>query len=360
MFSKATFRLLPLGAALALSVPSGLARGTSAQNNIEIIPIDLAGRQTNLTHNRAFDVNPTVARDGRIAFFSTRDGGGDLYVMDGDGRNVRRLTNGTVDQSGIEFGDDLEWSQASWSPHGDKIAFDGKYLAAGPPCEQHCANWHVLVVGSDGNGRKQVALGARAPAWSPGGRFLAYESGVDGYFGAGSVTIARPDGSSPVVTRAVNGVSSVGPVWSPRGGEIAFQAAAGARTWIYLVRADGTRKGRLTPGHNPTWSPDGRRLAFIDNCALITINRDGTRRRRVSREGELVVGAAWSPKRATLAYLTRTQTDDCIGLPNKLETVNAAGKHVHTLARWPASSLIWGNPVRTADGKRILVAGPAR
>jgi Tol biopolymer transport system component len=350
------FRLLPLGFALALFAPSGLARGTSAQNNTEIIAIDLAGRQTNLTDNPAFDVNPAVARDGRIAFFSTRDGSGDVYVMDGDGRNVRRLTNGAVDHSGIEFGDDLEWSQASWSPRGNEIAFDGKYLAAGPPCEQHCAGWDVLVVGSDGNGLKQVALGARAPTWSPGGRFLAYESGVDAYYAAASVTVSRPDGSGPVETKAINNASSVPPVWSPRGGEIAFQAAAGARTWIYLVRAGGTRKHRLTAGTDPTWSPDGRRLAFVDNWALITINRDGTGKRRISRNGEFVIGAAWSPKGTALAYFTATRP---YGPPSKLKTVSADGKHVHTLARWPAQSPIWGNPVWNPDGKRILVAGPS-
>jgi Tol biopolymer transport system component len=360
MLSTAMFRLLLLGVALALFVPSGLGRATTTQNNTEIVAIDLAGRETNLTHNPAFDVNPAVARDGRIAFFSTRDGG-DLYVMDSDGRNVRRLTNGAVDHSDLEFGDDLEWSQASWSPRGDKIAFDGKYMGeASPPCEQHCADLDVLVVGSDGNGLKQVALRARAPAWSPGGRLLAYESSVDGYYEAGSVTTSRPDGSGPVETKAINGVSSIGPVWSPRGGEIAFQAARGARSWIYLVRADGTRKRPLASGNSPTWSPDGRRLAFVDNCALITINKDGTGRQRLSPKGESVTAAAWSPKGSTLAYLARPRADDCVGLPSKLETVNPEGKHLHKLARWPASSLVWGKPVWTVDGKRILVAGPAR
>jgi tricorn protease len=137
MLRQRMYRLLPLGLALALFAPSGLGLATSAQNNTEIVAIDLAGRQTNLTHNPALDINPTVARDGRIAFFSTRDGSGDLYVMDSNGSNVRRSTNGAVDHSGIEFGEDLEWSQASWSPHGDEIAFDGKYMAVGQPCEQH-------------------------------------------------------------------------------------------------------------------------------------------------------------------------------------------------------------------------------
>lgn len=350
-------RLLLLGLGLVFLTPSGLGRSASGQDNTEIVAIDLAGRQTNLTRNAAFDANPVVARDGRIAFFSTRDGTGDLYVMDRDGRNLRRLTNEAVAHNGIELGEDLEWSQASWSPHGDRIAFDGLYMALGPPsCEQHCASWKVLVVGSDGSGLRQVALGARAPAWSPGGRFLAYESAVDGTFEARSVTTSQPDGSGPVETQAINGQSSVGPVWSPRGGEIAFQAGD-ARTWVYAVRADGTRKRRLAPGSNPSWSADGRRLAFIDDhCHLATINKDGTGKRRVSRKGEFVVGAAWAPKGTALAYLTGTR--DCAEGPTRLETVSADGKRLHILARWPVHSDVSGDPIWTPDARRIIIAAP--
>jgi TolB protein len=72
----------------------------------DIVAIDLSGHQTNLTHNPAPDLDPAVARDGRIVFLSARGGNPDLYVMDGDGRHVRRLTNSAVDNSGIAAADD--------------------------------------------------------------------------------------------------------------------------------------------------------------------------------------------------------------------------------------------------------------
>jgi hypothetical protein len=40
----------------------------------------------------------------------------------------------------------------------------------------------------------------------------------------------------------------------------------------------------------------------------------------------------------------------------RVETVSSDGKQVHVLARERPATLIWGNPVWTADGKRILVA----
>jgi hypothetical protein len=44
------------------------------QSNADIVAIDLAGRQTNLTHDPAFDVNPAVARDGKIVFSARATG----------------------------------------------------------------------------------------------------------------------------------------------------------------------------------------------------------------------------------------------------------------------------------------------
>jgi Tol biopolymer transport system component len=336
---------------LALGLPfvgaADVGAASSGAYNIDIVAIDLAGRQVSLTNDPAPDVNPAVARDGRIAFFSGRDTG--LYVMDGNGHNVHALSH-----DGIVFGDDLEWNQASWSPNGRQIAFDSEYLAQGQPCERHCSNWQVLVISSDGSRLRTLTRSARAPAWSPNGSRLAFRDQVDSYFGSSGVGIARLSGSGTVSVPANNGVSSARPVWSTDGRHIAFDSSG----WIYTDNADGTVRRRLAAGSDPSWSPDGSRLAFVHACGLFTIDRNGKHRRRISRKDEIVAAAAWSPKHAAIAYIASTKAPHCIGLPSspRVETVSSDGKQVHVLARETPATLIWGNPVWTADGKRILVA----
>ncbi len=382
------YRLLLLVLVMPLLGVADVGQSATKEFDVEVVAIDLAGHKTNLTHNPAWDVNPAVARDGRIAFFTNRIGGG-LDVMDANGGNVRLVTAG----GGIEVAEDLEWSQASWAPTGDRIAFDGLYMAyPSPPCPQHCAGWHVLTVGADGNGLTEIARDARAPSWSPDGRHLAYVGPVgpndlgdpapvppswspDGQhlaYDSGGVTITGVDGLGGV---PVAGFGDGRPVRSPAG-ELASHgkpirlpgaATPGAPLSIYVVRADGTRRRRLASGEDPSWSPDGRRLAFIDNCTLLTIGSNGKGKRRLSRKGELVVAEAWAPKGNLIAYVAGTTPRHCgpaaPGNP-RLETVTADGKRVRILARESKFALLGDiagkNPVWAPSGKTILVTGEPR
>ena len=78
--------------------------------------------------------------------------------------------------------------------------------------------------------------------------------------------------------------------------------------------------------------------------------------RKLSGTGEFVVGAAWSPTGATLGYVAGTEPAPGGAAHLRVETVCAEGKRLHVLARQSAATLIWGSPVWTPDGKRLLVA----
>jgi Tol biopolymer transport system component len=130
--------------------------------------------------------------------------------------------------------------------------------------------------------------------------------GCDPEVFSSTIETVLPSGRGRRVLRAFpveEGVGESGPVWSPSGGALTFQQ--GSR--LAIIRADGTglrRLPQLTNGDGePTWSPDGRRLAFVGRrlCCnwLYTVRRNGTALRRVTAQE--VRWPAWSTT-GTIAF----------------------------------------------------------
>jgi dipeptidyl aminopeptidase/acylaminoacyl peptidase len=93
------------------------------------------------------------------------------------------------------------------------------------------------------------------------------------------------------------------PTWSPDGRRIAFTTFRHGRGEIYVMNADGSRQRRLTrsPAHDDhaDWSPDGRRIAFTSfrsgNAEIYAMNADGSRLTRLTRNRGHDYLPAWSP-----------------------------------------------------------------
>jgi TolB protein len=119
------------------------------------------------------------------------------------------------------------------------------------------------------------------PAWSPDGRWLAFEynpSPSGARAGASDIAVINPFAKQPLstfrlLTRTLGFDGD--PVWSPTGRQIAFESTRSGNSDIWVMSADGRGLKNLTADSpkfdgDPSWSPGGNRIAF-------TSDRDGNK-----------------------------------------------------------------------------------
>ena len=249
--------------------------------------------------------------------------------MKADGSEARRLVE-------IEGHSDQEAPR--WSRDGKQIIFD----AAAP----NTGARELFIVNADGSGLRKLGPGARAD-WSPDNKQIAFDDGrqvfvqnVDGQ-GHDSVTTGRsprwsPDGSQMAVVedRMLHVVDLVsgerralfaepfallyaGVGWSPDGKTIALvaQPVQGPRRQLLLVSSQGAERGlraRIqTAGgmsSTPSFSPDGKKLAYSAAYLIMVVDVEGTERPRMlpDQKGQNFE-PDWSPDGKWIAFTSDRQ-----------------------------------------------------
>ena len=184
-------------------------------------------------------------------------------------------------------------------------------------------------------------------ALSPDGKKLA----VVGH-GEVFATGAKEGGEADRLTRTPSAESD--PHWSPDSTKVVYRSERDGGSSLYLYDFTAQTEHPLTHGTEldvaPTWSPDGKHLAFLRNRhEMHVLTLDGMQDRTVAT-GELDdTSLAWSPDSHWLVYVP-TGTNGFTNLWAVPGDGSAAGRPISFLANGQNASHIAWSP----DGKYIL------
>jgi TolB protein len=239
-FMMAAFAATPI-------LPNSARAGTivfqsNRAGNYEIYSMNADGSERRrLTNNLATDRNPALSHDGsKVAFVSNRDGSDDIYVMNSNGRNVVRLTFGVRDEN------------PAWSPNDKEIAYES--LSG--------LGFRIAIMQADGSGAYTVTPGGFdvQPSWSPDGMRIVFNHNYQ-------IAVMNRDGTGTMLLTKLAGFNEW-PHWSAQG-KIVFHSTMSGAYQIYVMDANGSQLGRVTNDAAsdvwPVWSPSGKSIAFQSN-----------------------------------------------------------------------------------------------
>jgi dipeptidyl aminopeptidase/acylaminoacyl peptidase len=236
---------------------------------------------------------------GRLAFelevIPTAPGGttpyyARIYTMRTDGAGLLALTPaGEIGRA------------PAWSPDGSRLAYESWHVDAA----------EIWTVRADGTGRTLVARAASEPFWLDD-THLGFQCGT-------SLCAIRDDGAERRVLLARDSLPNAADFaykLSPDRTTIVFTrityfGPGAPSTYVYVMNADGTGERKLTPddqGDSPQWSPVGRSVAYASaRRGDAVVDADAGAVTLVSRwNGESpfrsIGSPAWSPAGAELVF----------------------------------------------------------
>jgi TolB protein len=239
----------------------------------EIYVMDYDGaNQRRITINRTLNITPNWAPDGRsIAYTSYRKTLPDILISN--------IFVGTLEEPAKGIGQNF---LPVFSPDGKQIAF----------MSNRDGNSELYVMNRDGSGVRRLTDNQAidsTPTWSPTGTQIAFTSDRTG---TPQIYVVGADGTG--LRRLTFESYADRATWSPAPyNEIAFAARTGPGFDIKILSlADGvTRQITFGEGTNesPAWSPNGRHMAFTSTRSgrtqVFSVDRDGRNIRQLTREG---------------------------------------------------------------------------
>ena len=224
-------------------------------------PLD-GGEPTRLTNAHGYDAEGSYSPDGSTIVFASNRGAYesptsamaerletdpsyfiDLYAIDADGSNLRRLTD-TPGYDGGPF----------FSPDGERICWR-RFSEDGATAEIYTAR----VDGSDVRRLTETGAMSWAPFYHPSGEYLIYTTNVHG-FANFELYLVDADGGEPIRVTEADGFDGL-PVFSPDGRRLAWTSNRTPQKQSQIFLADWDHQAALDRLKSPAPTPQAKALS---------------------------------------------------------------------------------------------------
>jgi len=277
--------LLALPVVLAAQEKIVFSSNREGSGNDEIYVMNTDGSdQKRLTFNTKFDGEASFSADGgKIVFTSTRDGNAEIYVMNADGSQQKRVTN--------SLGSD---AHPSFSPDGTKITF----------ISDREGGLEVFTMNADGSNATRLTnppFSKFNPSFSPDGTHILF-SAIDG--NDSEIWLMNADGSNPV-NLTNNTADDRTARFNAAGTRIVYMSDVDDPMNhdfdIHIMNADGSNPVNLTRNivsdSDPSFSPDGGTVVFIStrsgDAEVWAMTAGGTGAINLSNNGAAEFRPSW-------------------------------------------------------------------
>jgi Tol biopolymer transport system component len=281
--------------------PAPAATGESKlYSTLETITVSSTDRRAVYTAEGRFEA-PNWTKDNQLIY----NGGGRLYRIPAAGGAPVALETGFANRINNDH---------VLSPDGTMIAISDQSQ------EQRRSTIYTLPIG--GGAPKRVTPNAPSylHGWSPDGKTLAYCADRGGNFDVYTIPV---EGGQETRLTTADGLDD-GPEYSPDGRKIYFNSIRSGPMQIWRMNADGSQQEQVTPddGYNnwfPHLSPDGTRMVFLTYEKEVTghpENKDVMLRMMTLANGRITILAklfggqgtinvpSWSPDGRRLAFVS--------------------------------------------------------
>lgn len=282
-------------------------------SRLELLDVDSGLRRIIYSSAAHFEA-PNWSRDGKYL----------LYNQDG---LIYKFDLASMRPSPLDTGD----VKSNNNDHG--ISFDGRRLALSSHTAQagRKAGSQIYVVPIEGG--KPTKVTDQAPSywhgWSPDGKTLVYCAEREGNYDVYSI----PAQGGPETRLTTDPGLDDGPEYSPDGAYVYFNSTRSGRMKIWRMRPDGSGQEQASFDDFNDWfahlSPDGKRMLFVSYPPTVPAAMHPRNQRVMIREQGLATGAvrvlahlyggqgtmnvpSWSPDGRSVAFVSYTYGDPAI------------------------------------------------